>query len=234
MSGEDPWSRGGDATRAEVREIFARHARAGPAEGAAAGEGERRRALPNLLVLPVRGWRALSPAGKAVAVLTAAALLALALVKVPPAIENALENERNERAAIAANRERLRLELVESQRPRRAILPAGRPVADALAAAVAADASRRVAAGDLDGPLGSTSCRPVRRAGGGEARVFTCLVEQGSRGSFGEREIVMGYRFRGRVELDTGRAAWCKENPRPLHGDQEEFVVVELSRACTG
>jgi hypothetical protein len=27
---------------------------------------------------------------------------------------------------------------------------------------------------------------------------------------------------------------WCKENPPPLHGDQEEFVKVPVSRACTG
>ena len=43
-----------------------------------------------------------------------------------------------------------------------------------------------------------------------------------------------GYRFRGRVVLDTRATTWCKENPRPLHGDQEEFVTVALSRACTG
>ena len=33
---------------------------------------------------------------------------------------------------------------------------------------------------------------------------------------------------------DTGAVAWCKENPQPLHADQEEFVVVPLSKACTG
>jgi hypothetical protein len=61
-----------------------------------------------------------------------------------------------------------------------------------------------------------------------------CLVEQGLHGEYQGRELVSGYRFRGRVELPSGRAAWCKENPRPLHPDQEEFVVVPLSRACTG
>ena len=170
MSRDDPWSGAGDNTRAEVREIFARHAAARAERAAAEPDSERRRPLPNLLLLPARGWRALSPAGKVLTGLIAAALLALALVKVPPAIENALENEANERAAIAANRERIRRELTESQRPRRALLPAGMPVAQALAAEVAADASRRVAAGTLDGPLGPTSCRPVRRSGGQRAR----------------------------------------------------------------
>jgi hypothetical protein len=231
---DDPWSGAGEHTRAEVREIFARHAQARAASGAFAEDRERRRALPNVLLLPRRGWRALSPAGKAVAVLIAAALLALAAVKLPPAIRNALENEANERAAIAANREQIRRELVRSQRPRRAVLEPDRPLAQALAAAVAADARRRVAAGDLQGPLGPTNCRPVRRAAERDATVFTCLVEQHERAAFGEREIVMGYRFRGRVAPASRRAAWCKENPRPLHGDQEEFVVVRLARACTG
>ena len=40
-----------------------------------------------------------------------------------------------------------------------------------------------------------------------------------------------GYRFKARVVRASGAAAWCKENPRPLHADQEEFVVVPLSRA---
>jgi hypothetical protein len=234
VSRDDPWSGAGDHTRAEVREIFARHAQARAASDAGPEEWQRRRALPNVLLLPGRGWRALSPAGKAVAVLIAAALLALAAVKLPPAIQNALENEANERAAIAANRERIRRELLESQAPRRAVLEPGKALAQALAAAVAADARGRVAAGDLDGPLGPTACRAVRRAGERDATVFTCLVEQHERAPFGEREIVQGYRFRGRVVHASRRAAWCKENPRPLHGDQEEFVVVKLSRACTG
>ena len=29
-------------------------------------------------------------------------------------------------------------------------------------------------------------------------------------------------------------AAWCKEHPQPLHADQEEFIKVAVSRACTG
>jgi hypothetical protein len=37
-----------------------------------------------------------------------------------------------------------------------------------------------------------------------------------------------------RVKIASGQAAWCKENPRPLHPDQEEYVMVALSRAGTG
>jgi hypothetical protein len=49
-----------------------------------------------------------------------------------------------------------------------------------------------------------------------------------------DRDLVSGYRFRGRVNRATGAAAWCKQNPRLLHADQEEFVVVPVSRACIG
>ncbi len=97
------------------------------------------------------------------------------------------------------------------------------------------DASRRVAQGDLKGPLGVTTCEPVRRSDvDSRAPVFSCLVEKGIRGEYQGRDLVSGYRFRGRVKIASGQAAWCKENPRPLHPDQEEFVVVALSRACTG
>ena len=234
-SGDDPWSGAGHDTRAEVREIFARHAAARGSAGAEGAAAERRRPMPGFLSLPVRGWRALSPAGKAVALLIAAALAAFAAVKLPPALENSSENAENQRRAIAANRERIRRELVEQQRPRTGVLVAGVPLAQALAGQVSADVRRRVRAGTLDGPAGATTCRRVRRSGEPPgARVFTCLVEQGERGSFGDREILSGYRFRGRVVLDTRSATWCKENPRPLHGDQEEFVTVALSRACTG
>jgi hypothetical protein len=67
------------------------------------------------------------------------------------------------------------------------------------------------------------------------AIVFTCVAERGrEKGVYLDRKLVSGYRFKARVVRATGAAAWCKENPRPLHADQEEFVVVPLSRACTG
>src|SRR5215216_1520801 len=55
----DSWTRAGADTRADVREIFARHAAAtGALPGAAP---DRFDPLPGFLMLPVRGWRALSP-----------------------------------------------------------------------------------------------------------------------------------------------------------------------------
>ena len=201
----------------------------------APGGAERRSPLPNFLTLPARGWRALSRRGRAAAVAVAAVLAGLAVVFVPPALDNASENEANERAAIAENRERIRRALVEQQRPRWTVLPPSEQVGPALAAHVQADARVRVREGALEGPIGNTECERIERTG--EDRryaTFTCLVERSGRGTYQGRDLVLGYRCRGRVELKSGSAAWCKENPPPLHADQEEFVKVPVSRDCTG
>jgi hypothetical protein len=94
-----------------------------------------------------------------------AALVALGVVLVPPALDNASENEANERAAIAKNRERIRRVLVEQQRPRLTVLPRGEPIALSLAEHVRADASDRAREGTLDGPIGNTACRRITRTG---------------------------------------------------------------------
>jgi hypothetical protein len=204
-------------------------------EWTAPGGGERRSPLPTFLTLPARGWRALSGRGRALVLALAAVLVALAAALVPPALDNASENEADERAAIAENRERLRRILAEQQRPRWTVLPPDEPIAASLAAHVQAEARVRVREGTLDGPIGNTECERIERTGEDPRyATFTCLVERGGRGTYQGRDLLLGYRFRGRVELKSGSAAWCKENPPPLHGDQEEFVKVPVSRECTG
>jgi hypothetical protein len=201
----------------------------------APGGGQRRSPLPGFLTLPARGWRALSGRGRALVLALAAALVALAAALVPPALDNASENEANERAAIAENRERIRRILTEQQRPRSTVLPRGEPIAGTLAAHVQADARVRVREGTLDGPIGNTECERIERIGEDPRyATFTCLVERAGRGTYRGRDLLLGYRFRGRVEVKSGSAAWCKENPPPLHGDQEEFIRVPVSRECTG
>jgi hypothetical protein len=201
----------------------------------APGSGERHSPLPAFLTLPARGWRALGRRGRAAVVALAVALIALGVALVPPALDNASENEVNERVAIAKNREGIRRELVEQQRPRWTVLPRGEPIAPALAAHVQADARVRVREGTIDGPIGNTECERIERSGEDPRfATFTCLVERGGRGTYRGRDLLLGYRFRGRVELKSGSAAWCKENPPPLHSDQEEFIKVPVSRECTG
>ena len=201
----------------------------------APGGGERASPLPSFLTLPARGWRSLSLRGRALVLALAAVLVALAVALVPPALDNASQNEADERAAIAKNRERIRRVLVEQQRPRLTVLPRGEPIALSLAEHVRADAHDRAREGTLDGPIGNTACKQITRTGEDPRfATFTCLVERGERGTYQGRDLLLGYRFRGRVELKSGSAIWCKENPQPLHPDTEEFVKVRLSRKCTG
>jgi hypothetical protein len=239
----DPWSAGGETTRAEVREIFAQHAApADPAAPELLHEPERRKALPGLLRLPAFAWRQIPALAKAGVVAAAVALAVVLAIALPPAFENAAEDRLTEARERAANRERIRRELVRDQAPRRTRLPrelrgAGpERLAPAVAGFVERDAQSRAQAGDLDGPITGASCAPVRRADAvtAGAVVFTCLAETRFRGTYLGRRLVSGYRFRARVDRRAGAVAWCEENPRPLHPDQEEFVQVPLSRACTG
>jgi hypothetical protein len=204
-------------------------------EWTAPGSGERRSPVPNFLELPAHGWHSLSPRGRTLAAALGAALAALGVVLIPPALDNASENEANQRAAVAENRERIRRVLVEQQHPRLAVLPRGEPIVISLARNVQADARDRVRKGTLEGPIGKTACERITRTGEDPRfATFTCLVESGGRGTYRGRDLLLGYRFRGRVELKSGSAVWCKENPQPLHPDTEEFVKVPVSRKCTG
>lgn len=238
MTQESPWSGAGENTRQEVREIFAQHARA--SAQAEADAEERRRPLPNPFRLPGQLWSLLPPLGKVAVGLALAALVALAAVLVPPALENGRENRANQHRAAAANFAEIRRTLVEDQRPRRATLsmPANlvaAEIARRVALHVQADARNRVRAGTLEGPIGRTSCRPIRRTQEAGSLVLTCLAEQFREGdAYLDRDVVSGYRFRARFIYATGAVAWCKENPRPLHPATGEFVVVDLSRTCTG
>jgi hypothetical protein len=232
QKGRNPWASGGQATRAEVREIFARHAKGEPE--LAAAEPERRKAMPTFLLVPARIWQILPLAGKIAAAGVLLALAAVVALLLPPALETASENRESQRRAAAANRESIRRNLVQDQRPRsaRVVVPV---TAAGFAKAVARDFERRVRAGDLEGPAGRTTCRPIRPQREPGVTAFTCLAERGAgRGVYRDRVLVSGYRFRGRANRATGAAVWCKENPQPLHPDQEEFVVVPLARACTG
>ena len=63
-------------------------------------------------------------------------------------------------------------------------------------------------AGTLEGPIEGTSCRPIRRTQEAGWLVLTCLTERFREpDAYRDRDVVSGYRFRGRVELATGAVA---------------------------
>lgn len=197
-------------------------------------------------MLPVRGWRLLSPRGRRV--VTALGLLAVAAIAVAwPFVVRDREAGERERARIAAaDRAASLRELREDQRPRHALLaPAvtqridtagGLEGASAAAlagtrleSAIARDVRARVAAGKLDGPLLRIRCDPVRDRSRTGAD-YNCFALTGrSRGAGAVLES--GYRFSARAQLPRGTLTWCKENPRPLH--PTSFVLsVPISPEC--
>jgi hypothetical protein len=209
-----------------------------------AGQAERYDPLPGFLLLPVRGWRKLSPRGRRiVAAVTLAAAVAIAVAW--PYVQRDRRAGEAERAAIAAeHRADRKRALVEDQRPRHDSLPpsirgrirgglepasAAGLVAARLEAAIARDVRARIRAGKLEGPLLETTCDPVRvrsRLGAN----FNCFALTG-RNTTGGRVIESGYRFSARAELPAGTLAWCKENPRPLH-PTSYVISVPISPEC--
>ena len=161
-----------------------------------------------------------------VAVLGAGLVLvavAVAVVAVPAIREGKEEGEaRDRRAAEAEAAERL-AQLRAQQTPHRGRGRAARDGAGRAAllervrASIEADARRRLARGELDGPaVRRVDCRPSPRPGTGARRSFGCTavtsdIPAGPRnvpGSLGHPFVVV-------VDFSTGRYTWCKTNPPP-------------------
>jgi hypothetical protein len=210
------------------------------------GQRERYDPLPAFLLLPVRGWRKLSPRGRRiVAGLILAAVVGIAVAW--PYVQRDREAGEAERARIAAEHRATRLRaLIEDQRPRRYVLSpsirgrlaaaggleaasAANLVAAQLESAIARDVRARIAAGKLEGPLLETSCDPVRVRSRRGAN-YNCFALT-DRTRSGERVLESGYRFSGRAQLPAGTLAWCKENPRPLH-PTSYVLSVPISPDC--
>jgi hypothetical protein len=107
--------------------------------------------------------------------------------------------------------------ITEDQAPRVAPLPAGSAPVPALEQAISGDVRRRIADGQLTGPLQSVSCA---QAGGGSAgrRPYRCSV----------RSADIAYPFLAVVDERAGRLTWCKVDQTPAGGGPE----VPVSAAC--
>jgi hypothetical protein len=244
---EDLWGSAGDATRAEVREIFAGRATDGPP-----GEPERRQPLPGVLGLPRRAWRALSPGWRRVVVVLGVLSLAGLAIAIPAAVRTGNDVTEAAREADARAEAARRRELIEDQRPRS--VPVGdalindvrrlggltNPAAAAIVGArmedgITADVQSRIRAGLLEGPVRDTECRPVRDRAAREAsyNCFTLSDRRDFRALLGHagRELSVGYRFSGRADLAAAQLFWCKENPEPLH-PTSIVVKVPMSTRC--
>jgi hypothetical protein len=244
--GEDLWGGAGDATRAEVREIFARRPTDGPP-----GESERRRPLPGVLGLPRSAWRGLSPGWRRVVVVLGVLSLAGLAIAIPAAVRTGHDVADAAREADARAKAARRRELIEDQRPRSVPVGAAvvndvrrlggltNPAAAAIVGArmedgITADVQSRIRSGLLEGPARDTECRQVQQPGREASyNCFTLSDRRDFRGVLppSKAELSVGYRFSGRADLAAARLFWCKENPPPLH--PTSFVVkVPLSMRC--
>ena len=207
--------------------------------------------MPGIIDLPGWIWRRMPPVAKVGLVLSFVALIAVALVIGPDIRESKSERERAEQQerlrARAAREARIRRE----QRPRFVDGPAAtsgvaarRRLLDAASASVLADARRRVAAGQLRGPIRAIDCEPFPRnvAGIGaedstEQRFgrYACIAITAE---FTETEStsggLLGHPYRMRIDFDSGRYAFCKIAGRPAEGQLKRRLGVTVPPVCGG
>jgi hypothetical protein len=207
--------------------------------------------MPGIIDLPAWLWRRAPRAAKVGGVLALVALAGVALVIGPDIRESKRERERAEQQerlrARAAREARIRRE----QRPRFVNGPAAtsgvaarRRLLDAAGASVLADARRRVARGQLTGPIQGVECEPFPRnvAGIGahdstDERFgrYYCLAVTAE---FKETEQttggVIGHPYRMRIDFDSGRYAFCKIAGRPAEGQLKRRLGVTVPPVCGG
>jgi hypothetical protein len=192
---------------------------------------------PRDVEVPPVPWRKLG-----VATVVGLVICGAAAAVIVPAIDRGKERRAaRERAQTAAGNAAERRRILHEQIPRHARAPGLRPSRTALLARVERDISRdaaaRVRAGELQGPVGATSCRPTPNARPRPGRaVFDCLTvvrQVLASGASGGGAI--GYPFRAVVDWRTFAYTWCKTNPVPAELEvPDPRTVVELPAACRG
>ena|SRR5437764_1702240 len=113
----------------------------------------------------------------------------------------------NPAADVQANRE-AEILVAQDQAPRKTRLPAGRAPAVAVAGVLRADMKRRIARGEVSGPLQRTQCHIIGPERGSRQPV-SCTVLAGS----------VGYPFLAVVDQRGRRITYCKRDPPPAPSD---------------
>ena len=224
------------------------------------GGGGRREAMPGLTSLPGRIWRRLPPAGRVALVLMPFAAIGLGLLLAPgindakqkrsSAEERRLERLRD--ARVERIREEQQPVLRTASAPPAGDLAARGALVDTAAAAVLADSRRRVAAGELDGPVQRVACEPFPRTVSGVGAdqhpsrrygSYSCLAvtteitrnDAGEQESYSQSEAgLIGHPYRMRIDFDSGRYAFCKISGRAGEGSIGAQPVVTVPRVCGG
>jgi hypothetical protein len=222
-----------------------------PPRGTPGSAPDRYEPLPGIAGFPKWIWNKLPRAGRVALALLPFAVVALVLL-LGPGIDESKDRraaaERERRAQLTAERVQ-RIEAEQRPRFRRAA-PAGRDMAArsalvaALPATIHADARRRAAAGDLDGPIRSVECEPYPRSVDGRGAHldpsqptgrYSCLaVTREVTPTERNEGALIGHPYRVMVDFVSGRYAFCKVSGRPGEGSLSAEILVPVPEACGG
>jgi hypothetical protein len=212
---------------------------------------DRYEPLPGIIDIPGWIWRRMPPLAKAGLVVAFVALIGVALAIGPDIRHSKSEREKAEQQELRQARVKREAQIRREQRPRFVDGPAAtsgvaarRRLVDAASASVLADARRRVAAGQLSGPIKRIDCEPFPRnvAGIGaedstEQRFgrYACIAVTAE---FKKSEVssggLLGHPYRLRIDFDTGRYAFCKIAGRPAEGQLRRHLGVTVPPVCGG
>ncbi len=212
---------------------------------------DRYEPMPGIIDLPGWLWRRIPRAARIALVVAIVGLVGAILAIAPGIRESKSERDRAEQQqrqrAAAAREARIRRE----QRPRFVNGPAAtsgvaarRRLVDAAAASVLADARRRVAAGQLSGPIQGVDCEPFprnvagigaedsthQRFGRYQCLAVTARFEETEKTSGG----LLGHPYRLRIDFDSGRYVFCKIAGRPAEGQLKRDLGVTVPTVCGG
>jgi hypothetical protein len=185
-----------------------------------------------------------------------AVLVALGAVGAVLALGDRNSREERERSATAVAVARLRAKLTREQAPHHGAAPrlkppAGASDAELLAARkalvvdvqrhITADARARAKAGELDGPIASTSCGPILKSKDAIpddevlhkaiGRYDCVAIKHHVNDLQGKKVAELGFAFVAALDFNTYTYTWCRNNP--AQGERGvSLVFVRLDRSC--
>jgi hypothetical protein len=215
------------------------------------GVDDRHEPLPGLAGLPAYVWRRLPRAGRIAVVLAAVGAVVLAVLLAPTIQESKKERADQEARDAARAKVELIAGIKRAQRPRYghgaaagSDLGARGTLMAATADSIRADASKRAAAGEFNGPIKRVECQPYPRSATGPGALddpaqrvgrFSCIaVTSDIPATSGNRAGIVGHPYRARVDFGTGRYAFCKIRGRPGELAVQARKSVAVPRVCGG
>jgi hypothetical protein len=207
--------------------------------------------LPGFFELPAYLWRKLPRVGKIAVAALGVGLVVLAIV-LSPVIQTSKEEHARKEAAASARLERQQIAAIRrAQRPRfdRGVaagsdLAARARLLDSAVGSIQADASKRAAAGEFNGPIlrvicdafpPSESTTPADQDPSRATGRYKCLaVTSDIPATAGNRAGVVGHPYRTKINFENGRYAFCKTSGRPGELAIRERPGLHVPRVCGG